>query len=329
MLRLRNRMESGATPRLPLSWEDTPEPEEQSAASVSPQEPDPAKPEPPSVPSEPETPRPLSMENPSPTATTPPPSETTTAAAYAPSAPSFPMADSKSEVFAQEELTKFAPADGTPASPAPASTPDHASAPLRRKLIVRRSIQETPQPITPPSAAPPQEDESALEDSVDLSPNLGKLLLSQRMAAGISVLDISQKLRCSSELIDHLEQGDYTRLPPDQTCFRILELLAVEYDLDADLLKRLFEQESAPYKHKVSSYVEQPRRLSPRTSIPGILIGVLILGIFCLVLFALFYRYSHGNDKPQPSDNLTPEVDLTRFAVPKNPPLDLLRIPNK
>ena len=60
-------------------------------------------------------------------------------------------------------------------------------------------------------------------------------------------------------------------------------------------------------------------------SLPGLLIGILVVAILVLVASAFFYQQSQRN-KPT-TTHTQPQMDVAQHIKPRRPPLDLLQIP--
>jgi len=182
----------------------------------------------------------------------------------------------------------------------------------------------------------------------DESDTVGMQLLQHRANAHVTVEEIAKRTRVSRDFIVNLEEGNYDKLPADPFCLREIERLCFEYDIDSEPLKELFEQESRAAGRETGSLLAtSPNRgdnpagrnvLAPMGlaaeeesahslySLPGLLIGILVVAILVLVASAFFYQQSQRGKPTTPTNQ--PKIDVTQHIKPRRPPLDLLQIPS-
>jgi len=172
-------------------------------------------------------------------------------------------------------------------------------------------------------------------------------LLQHRANAHVTVEEIARRTRVSRDFIVNLEEGNYAKLPADQFCLWEIERLCFEYDIDPEPIKELFEQESRAAGRETGSLLATPASradsaagrnvLAPMGlateedsahslySLPGLLIGILVVAILVLVASAFFYQQSQRN-KPT-TTHTQPQMDVAQHIKPRRPPPDLLQIP--
>ncbi|MGI5923784.1 MAG: hypothetical protein GX945_02840 [Lentisphaerae bacterium] len=174
------------------------------------------------------------------------------------------------------------------------------------------------------------------------SETVGMQLLLHRANARVSVEEIARRTRVSRDFIVNLEEGNYDKLPSDQFCLWEIERLCFEYDVDPVPLKELFEQESRAAGRETGSLAgadsaagrnvlspiglpDEEKSSHSIYSLPGLLIGILVVAILVLVASAFFYQQSQRH-KPATAPT-QPKMDVVQHIKPRRPPLDLLQIP--
>lgn len=218
-----------------------------------------------------------------------------------------------------------------PAPPQPTHPQSASTAPTKGKI---------PAKPTPPS-------EVSVYTITGDSDTVGMQLLQHRANAHVTVEEIARRTRVSRDFIVNLEEGNYAKLPADQFCLWEIERLCFEYDIDPEPIKELFEQESRAAGRETGSLLATPASradsaagrnvLAPMGlateedsahslySLPGLLIGILVVAILVLVASAFFYQQSQRN-KPT-TTHTQPQMDVAQHIKPRRPPLDLLQIP--
>jgi transcriptional regulator with XRE-family HTH domain len=373
MLKIRNRAQSTAAPKLPLTWSEPPSApgKEQDKTAKPAVEPAAAR-EPTAITATAAAAEPVAATAElggsaatTDTAVSPPAASgsvdtqaCTASDGSKPAAASSPNKDKQPQAAA-ESLTAAPKQSASASKTVAASTPITASQPSPRAAAAKvaplpsipaEKVGRQAQAAVPKGAAARQTASSGKPSSVyniaETSDSLGLQLLHYRANARLSVEEIAKRTHVSRDFIVNLEEGNYHKLPADPFCLREIERICFEYDIDPDPLKELFEQESQAAGRETASLlpasaggdrgasrnVLSPLGLSPETSrshslysLPGLIIGILVVGILVLVASAFFYQQSQRS-KPLANPQ-QPKIDAAQHIKPRRPPLDLLQIP--
>lgn len=153
-------------------------------------------------------------------------------------------------------------------------------------------------------------DQSNLESQP--ASTLGEYIRRARLAAGVDLSDLAREIRVPTDMLEHLEQGNYAKLPVDAYVRGYLNTICTRLELNrAKVLDWYAKESGKPTASRFDSLVEERSplgNLGSPSSNRNSQLGVVVVVVLLIIAFAFVIANRSSDDAATPTENPTPVV---------------------